>query len=104
MKRYEPEPGRLCRSLAGRDRGGCFIVVGTTPDGMVLIADGKTRRLSRPKKKKRKHLHMTPLVLEQAAARLGKPGALADGELRNMIERTGRTTGKEEEEICRKAT
>lgn len=93
MKRYEPEPGRLCRSLAGRDRGGYFIVVGTTSDGFVLIADGATRPLSRPKKKKRKHLHMTPLLLREAAARLEKPGALADGELRNMIERTGRVSG-----------
>ena len=93
MKRYEPEPGRLCRSLAGRDRGGYFIVVGTEPDGRILIADGKTRPLGRPKKKKAKHLHMTPIVLEEAAARLEKPDTLADGELRNMIERTGRVHG-----------
>lgn len=93
MTRYEPVPGRLCRSLAGRDRGGYFMVVGTTGDGLILIADGKTRPLGRPKKKKPKHLHMTPLILEEAAARLETPGALADGELRNMIERTGRVHG-----------
>lgn len=90
MKRYEPVPGRLCRSLAGRDRGDYFIVVGSAGEDMVLIADGRIRPLERPKKKKLKHLHMMPLVLEEAAARLGKPGALADGELRNMIQRTGR--------------
>lgn len=93
MKRYEPEVGRLCRSLAGRDRGGYFIVVGVTEDGMVLIADGKTRPLARPKKKKRRHLHMTPLLLKEAAQRLEKPGTLADGELANMIQRTGRVHG-----------
>lgn len=86
-RKYEPEPGRLCRSLAGRDQGGYFIVVGIPDAQHVLIADGKIRRLKSPKKKKRKHVHMTPLVLKEAAERLDR---LQDGELHNMIKRTGR--------------
>ncbi|MBD5560938.1 MAG: RNA-binding protein [Clostridia bacterium] len=93
MKRYEPIPGRLVRSLAGRDRGGYFMVVATEGEDMVLIADGRVRPLSRPKRKKRKHLHMTPFVLTEAASRLEKPGGLADGELRRMIEGLKRADG-----------
>lgn len=58
--------------------------------GYVLIADGALRRLEKPKKKKLTHLRMTPIVLEEAAHRLESGLRLADGELRNMIERTGR--------------
>ena len=100
-RKYEPEPGRLCRSLAGRDAGGYFIVVGIVDEDYVLIADGRTRRLASPKKKKRRHVHMTPIVLEDAAARLD---TLQDGELRNMIKRTGRVENKEDTKGCRKAT
>lgn len=63
------------------------MVVGIPDENHVLIADGRVRRLASPKKKKRKHVHMTPIVLEEAARRLDK---LQDGELQAMIVRTGR--------------
>ena len=49
--------GHLVVSLAGRDKG-CICAVVGMPDenGFVLIADGKVRKVEKPKKKKLKHL------------------------------------------------
>ena len=49
--------GHLVVSLAGRDKG-CICAVVGEPDeeGFVLIADGKVRKVEKPKKKKLKHL------------------------------------------------
>jgi ribosomal protein L14E/L6E/L27E len=49
--------GQLVVSLAGRDKGCICAVVGEPDDeGFVLIADGKVRKVEKPKKKKLKHL------------------------------------------------
>ena len=43
-------------ALKGRDSGKVFLVVGLEGD-YALIADGRGRRLEKPKKKKLRHLH-----------------------------------------------
>ena len=49
--------GHLVVSLAGRDKGCICAVVGIADEeGFVLIADGKVRKVEKPKKKKLKHL------------------------------------------------
>ncbi len=49
--------GQLVVSLAGRDKGCICAVVGESDEeGFVLIADGKVRKVEKPKKKKLKHL------------------------------------------------
>jgi len=48
----------VVRSIAGRDRGEWFAVVGES-QGFVLIANGKSRPLIHPKRKKAKHLEIT---------------------------------------------
>lgn len=87
----KPVPGRLVLSKAGRDAGRYYVIIELAEDpGYVMIADGALRKIERPKKKKLKHLHMTPIVLEEAAARLRSGRQIANGELYNMIQRTGR--------------
>ena len=49
--------GHLVVSLAGRDKNCICAVVGKSDDeGYVLIADGRIRKVEKPKKKKLKHL------------------------------------------------
>ena len=44
----------IVRSAAGRDEGKLFFVLAVEED-YLLLADGRTRRLESPKRKKRKH-------------------------------------------------
>ncbi|MFR0854478.1 hypothetical protein [Ruminococcus sp.] len=50
--------GLVVRALAGRDRGGFFVVL-SVEDGFAEIADGKRRKLSAPKRKNIRHLQGT---------------------------------------------
>ena len=54
--------GQIVISKAGRDKGMVFVVVEIKDDNHVLLADGKTRRLLKPKLKKLKHLQPTNFV------------------------------------------
>ena len=50
------EKGQLVRSIAGHDKGEYFLVYQIIDDNFVLIVNGKTRKLEKPKLKKIKHL------------------------------------------------
>lgn len=98
MSAPKPVPGRLCLSRAGHDAGRYYMITrAASEDGYVYIADGRLRRLGKPKRKKLKHLRLTPIVLEEAASRMAAGQGLSDGELRAMIKRTGREKDGEED-------
>ncbi len=59
--------GQVVRSIAGRDNGKAFMVVRTEPN-YVYVADGETRKLEAPKKKKLKHIQGSYNVSEEIAA------------------------------------
>ena len=72
----EPARGLIVCAMAGRDRGRYFVVL-EAEGGYALIADGKSRKLAKPKKKNAKHLRVT-----------GKEIALTqitDKKLRNLL-------------------
>ena len=50
--------GSVCVSMAGHDRGLLLVVVAGVDPEHVLTADGKTRKLIAPKKKKMRHLRL----------------------------------------------
>lgn len=52
------ETGDLVISAAGHDKDKYFIVTGLIDEIYVWIADGKSRKLDKPKKKKVKHLKL----------------------------------------------
>lgn len=54
---------KVC-STAGRDAGKNFFVVGILDEQYVLISDGKTHKVDKPKKKKIKHLVFVESVAE----------------------------------------
>ncbi|MCJ7806153.1 MAG: KOW domain-containing RNA-binding protein [Clostridia bacterium] len=52
----ELKPGQLVRSLAGRDKGKHYLVLRETSPVYVLLVDGRSRPVDRPKKKNKAHL------------------------------------------------
>ena len=81
MNRIPLDIGRVAVSLAGRDEGRPFLVVGEIDESFVLIADGDLRKIAKPKKKRRKHLKATKYQIE--TVRQGKP--LQDFEIRQSL-------------------
>lgn len=49
--------GLLAKSLAGHDKGKVFMIVGVLPE-YVLLADGRSKNLNRPKTKNKKHIQI----------------------------------------------
>ncbi len=48
--------GAYVCATRGRDAKKCFLVVGIVDEAYVLISDGRSRKLEKPKRKKIKHL------------------------------------------------
>lgn len=93
--------GRLVRSTAGHDREALLVIVGIADDNHVLLADGKLRRIEKPKKKKLRHVSVTEYFSGELNKKLLSGSPIQDAELRRFIasceqrEREN-TTGKEE--------
>ncbi|MDO4571875.1 MAG: KOW domain-containing RNA-binding protein [Clostridia bacterium] len=80
-----PELGMLVTARAGRDKGRRFLIVGRFDEAHALIADGDTRRLARPKKKKLMHLNVEPRCAEAIRGRLERGETVQDAEIRKAI-------------------
>lgn len=57
----EMQPGMTVQAKAGRDKDRFFMIL-KVEDGYAYIADGKTRTVEKPKKKKLIHLAATKLI------------------------------------------
>ena len=88
MERLPMETGRAVQSLQGRDAGRCFVILQVVDDQFVLMADGLTRKLDHPKKKKVKHLHPKPVRMEGVEDGL-KSHQLLDSDLRKFMRLNG---------------
>lgn len=56
--------GSVVRAKAGRDKDSYFVVLDVL-DKFALIADGRSRKLEKPKKKNLNHLEATKTVITQ---------------------------------------
>ncbi len=54
--------GQLVKASCGRDQGKLFFIVKIVDKDYVLISDGKSRKLDKPKLKKIKHLNIHKFV------------------------------------------
>ena len=76
--------GIVVLSQKGRDKGRAFMILYQLDDDFVLIADGATHKVEKPKKKRRKHLNSTryefPLLAEKY-----RQGTLMDSDLRKAL-------------------
>ncbi len=80
--------GRVAISTAGRDRGRAMLTVGVADGNHLLLADGVTRKLAAPKKKKLKHLKLTDSVIDLT-------DGMCDADVRKALEAKGFDTSRE---------
>ena len=78
----------IVKSAAGRDRGRLFFVLGTEGE-ILLLADGKTRRLEKPKRKKRRHVVFQARFDCRTAEKIRSGEKLANSDLRKTLAQLG---------------
>ena len=82
------EKGRVVQSTQGRDKGRYFLILENLGGDMVIMADGMTHTLIHPKKKKTRHLHAKPIVINLETIR-PEGGAVQDSDLRKALAKNG---------------
>ena len=88
MDRLTMIPGRVVLSTQGRDEGRYFVVLEVIDEDFVLMADGLTRKVDHPKKKKVKHLRAKPILVEVDGQKLPNKH-LQDSDLRRYLRENG---------------
>ncbi len=78
------ERGQIVVSRAGHDKGSLYCVMDTDGD-FLLLADGKTRKVDRPKRKRRKHAAYAGETGHPALTRFRGGRPIADSELRRAL-------------------
>ena len=71
-------------STAGRDQGRLFYVM-DAEEQYVSLADGKIRRVEKPKRKKRKHVRLALHADSHVAQKIRSGAAVQDSELRRDL-------------------
>ncbi len=93
----ELKPGQLVRSLAGRDKGNHYLVLEKLDQKHVLLVDGRSRPVARPKKKNVAHLQHYERRVDPA--QLDGPDQLTDNQVIRHLKELVPETGAPEEEV-----
>lgn len=88
------ELGQVVKSLAGRDKGKPYLIIGFTAGDRVLLADGRMRTVKKPKKKNIKHLQPYRSYFPEIKERI-RLGNLNDHAVRNALNILFSTENKE---------
>ena len=83
MLELKLEAGQIVFSKAGHDKGDIFVVL-KSDDKYAYLADGKRRKLAKPKKKKLIHIQKTNKVAKDIIEKLDS-GILLDSDLRKTL-------------------
>ena len=84
----EVDKSSLIVSKAGRDKGQLFYVI-DTDEQYVYLADGKIRKLEKPKRKKRKHVEQVPRTESRIAEKIRNGEKVLNSELRKELASLG---------------
>ena len=84
----EVDKSSLIVSKAGRDKGQLFDVI-DADEQYVYLADGKSRRLEKPKRKKRKHVEQVPRTESRIAEKIRNGEKVLNSELRKELASIG---------------
>lgn len=87
MNKYPISVGDVVVSRMGRDEGRSFVVIEEVDSDFVLLADGRLRTMDHLKKKRRKHLKTTGIVVEELRQRLSKGETVENHEVRSWLKR-----------------
>jgi len=71
-------------SLNGRDEGKRFLVIGTENE-YSLLADGKSRRIEKPKRKKNKHIKREDRIKDRITIRLIAGEKITNNEIKRSL-------------------
>ena len=82
----------IVRSDAGRDKGKLFVVLATEGE-YLLLADGKSRKVESPKRKKRRHVLFVAADETRLSEKMRREEKITNSELR-------RTLAAYREEVC----
>ena len=74
----------IIRSDAGRDKGKLFVVLAVEGE-YLLLADGKSRRVESPKRKKRKHVLFVAAEETRVSGKIKNNEKVTNSELRRTI-------------------
>ncbi|MEG1559788.1 MAG: KOW domain-containing RNA-binding protein [Clostridia bacterium] len=88
--------GRTALSIAGRDKGRNFIIVGAPDPQHVWVVDGTLRKLDNPKKKKLKHIRFYDITAEGIKEKINGKKPVFDAEIRKYLLNTFLVESKEE--------
>ena len=86
----------IVKSIAGRDKGKYFFVL-ETEDEFLLLADGKTRKLGSPKRKKRKHTVFVERNDCRVAEKIRSEEKVTNSELRRTLAEYGEDGNPDQE-------
>lgn len=76
--------GCIVQSLAGRDKGNLFLVVGVE-ENYVYLVDGDIRKIENPKRKKIKHVELTRFFDANMAERIVKKNKITNQDVKKVI-------------------
>ena len=74
----------IVRSNAGRDKGKLFAVLAVEGE-YLLLADGKTRKVEHPKRKKRRHVLFVGDDETRLSEKIKSEGKITNSELRRAL-------------------
>ncbi|MBQ1603425.1 MAG: KOW domain-containing RNA-binding protein [Oscillospiraceae bacterium] len=87
----------LVEAIAGREKGKPFFVLDTQGE-YLLLADGKSRRLETPKRKKQKHVRLLPQFDCRVADKIRSNEKITNSELRKALAVIGGKSNPDQEE------
>lgn len=105
MDKTGVRPGSVVFSKSGRDSGRYYLVVSQEGE-FAFIADGKTRKLAKPKKKKLKHLRPRGERAETIGEKLEEGRTVFDSEIYSALRAYNEDNPKNQSEGkgCQKTT
>jgi len=80
----ELSTGQIVYSKRGRDAGQPFVVI-AVQDGFAMLADGKTRKLAKLKRKKGIHIQPTNIFASDLRERLERNRQVNDSDVRKAL-------------------